>query len=272
MLSEGLEQALRAKFSSLDARAKLPPSIEGRLVQRDYHPRTRHHGFAAAAAASAALVATGVAVPLALGASGGTPTTLRLASYSLRLPSRYHAVKSGSVLCNPLLLFAYVPHAGVTPPGPSSHPAEPGIVSAADQAGACISVGMSAPYTPGSPDATFIATKPRVTEPVQIDGFQGWVGTWTWIGEGQNGGDMMIDGVPTPSGSTEEELVLTVPAADGQLQYFAVAATGVTAAQLVSIVSAGLTLPASTPTNPAPAPAAATTATTALAAIATAAR
>jgi hypothetical protein len=244
MLSEELEQALREKFSGLEARAKVPASIEARLAQRDYHPRAGYRGLATAAAASAAVVATSVAVPLALHSDGRTATTLRLASYSLRLPGRYHDVISGSVLCNPLALFAFAPHPGVTPPGPNSQPAEPGIASAADQAGACVSIGMSAAFTPGSPDQIWVATKPSVTQPVDIDGYQGWVGTWTWQGAGLNGGDMLINGVPTPNGSTEEVLALTVPESDGQLQYFAVAATGVNAAQLVSIVSSGVTLPA----------------------------
>ncbi len=258
MLSEELEHALRAKFSRLEDRAKVPPLVAARLAQYDYQPRAGHRALATVAAASAAVVATAIAVPLAVHARGASGTTLRLASYSLRLPARYQEVK-GSVLCNPLALFAYVPTPGGTPPGPPTRPAEPGIVSAADKAGACVSIGMSAPYTLGAPGATFIATKPRVTEPVQVEGYQGWVGTWTWIGSGLNGGDMVVDGVPTPSGSTEEVLDLTVPAGDDQVQDLTVAATGVTGAQLVSMVSAGLTTPAAAAsTTAAPAPGATT--------------
>jgi hypothetical protein len=106
----------------------------------------------------------------------------------------------------------------------------------------------------------FIATKPRVTEPVQVEGYQGWVGTWTWLGSGLNGGDMMVDGVPTPSGSTEEVLDLTVPTSDDQVKDLTVAATGLTAAELVSMVAAGLTTPAAAAaTTTAPNPGATTT-------------
>ena len=260
MLSEELEQTLRAKFSRLEGRAKVPPAVEARLAQHDYRPRAGHRGLATAATASVALVATGVAVPLAVHANEGTTTTLRLTSYSLRLPARYQEVRAGSVLCNPLALFAYVPTPGGTPPGPPTRPAEPGIVSAADQAGACVSIGMNAPYTPGAPGATFIATRPRVTEPVHVSRYQGWVGTWTWTGSGLNGGDMVVDGVPTPSGSTEEILDLTVPASDDRVQDLTVAATGVTAAELVLMVSAGLsTPPAAAATTTAPAPGGTTT-------------
>lgn len=259
-LDQQQETSLREVFARCAAEVRVPAGGAERLAARDYRPQGHGQALARRTLASAALAAAAAAaVPIAAQAGGPTRTTLKLASYSLRLPARYHEVEAATVSCDPLSLFAFAPHIGVTPPGPTSQPAEPGIVSAADKAGACVSVGMSAPFTPGSPDHIWVATKPSVTQPVDIAGYRGWAGTWTWQGAGLKGGDLMINGVPVANGSTEEVLALTVPGNDGQLQYFAVAATDVTTAQLVSIVTAGLTPPATATTPTTAAPVAATT-------------
>ena len=58
------------------------------------------------------------------------------------------------------------------------------MASAVDQAGGCVAMGFTMPYTPGAPDAPLVLTKPEVTQPVEVDGYQGWAGAWTWTGDG----------------------------------------------------------------------------------------
>ena len=186
-----------------------------------------------AAGALAAAVAVGVAVPLALGAAGssarsaGDVTTLHLAAFSLRLPASYHHVSSVPVTCYPGVWVGYVLPAGSATPTLPTPPNEPGIVAAVDQAGGCVAIGLTNSYTPGAAGAPFVAARPNATQPVQVDGYQGWVGTREDVA----------------AGNPQVVMDLTIPTPGGQVQDLLVGATGISQAQLVSIVSSGLSLP-----------------------------
>ena len=130
---------------------------------------------------------------------------------------------------------------------------EPAIASAADQAGGCVAMGFTMPYTPGAPDAPLVLTKPEANQPVEVDGYQGWAGAWTWTGNDFNG-------IPTLSGTTQQVLNLTVPAPGGQVQDLTIAAMGISEAQLLSIVVSGLTSPTTGTEGTSTVPVASTTA------------
>lgn len=245
MLNNETEDALRTVYrqavSGLDRDAAgLPERVTGRLQRH----RRRRRTVAAATLAPLALVAVALPASLHVLQGNAQATTIRLADYSLALPSSYSSATTSANACRPWAVFGYAP-GNFTP---ASRPEEPEVEAATEQAGGCIDMSLTAPYTPGAPEAPIWATKPISTQPVQIDGLQGLAGTWTWISRG-----LVIRGVPTPSGSQQQEVLLTIPEAKGQVQELLVAATGISLAQLESIVTAGLTVPSSTSTSTGPA-------------------
>lgn len=243
MLDTETETALRRAFAKSTVGIEVPTAVTERLASHDYHPRSGHRGVAATALAS--VVAVGTGVPVALHALGPGPaglsanqgTVLRLASYSLRLPDGYHQASSVPPKCS---------RYSVLPEGASGGPTrlpQPAIGSAVAQAGGCLVFALGALSQAGpqaGPSAAIVL--PRfVTQPVTIDGYQGWVGA------------------PEPGTA---ELDLTVPVSNGRAQQLMFMAVGVTPATLVQIVSSGLTSMKAPPATSAPAtsaPAAATT-------------
>jgi hypothetical protein len=228
MLNGDAEAALRNAYARSASEIDIPAAVTERLAGRDYHPRGTHPRRGAAVLA-AGVIATGAVVgAYALGA-GRQGTTIHLASYSLKLPSEYIPESTGAAACNP-----YGKGKVVIAGRGFTQPPEPAIATAADQAGGCVSITLSPAFTPAAPGAPLkisvsSAGGPFQGHPVGLDGSQGWVGV----------------GTLSPGGTQQELLVLFVPASGGQVQDFMVVATGMSDAELVSVVSSGLSVPSS---------------------------
>lgn len=214
-----------------------------------------------AGAVVAAAVMAGVALPLALHASARPAklgTTLRLASYSLRLPTSYHQVDAAPLFSAPNALFGYEPVAGATPPALQTQPSEPRIVAAVDQTGGWVSMALSGSYTPGEPDAPFLLEKPSQAQQIQIDGYNAVIGSGSWVdfrgrpvpgyGRAKLSGQLPV----YASRQVQQVVVVSLPVPGGQAQDLAVIAGGLSESQLVSIVSEGLSLPRADKGLPAP--------------------
>jgi len=80
---------------------------------------------------------------------------------------------------------------------------------------------------------------------IQIGAYTGTVGTYEIIG----GRGLSFHGVPVPNATKHVVLNLQIPSTGGQTQDLQVAVAGVSEQQLVSIVSSGLTAPATSTTN-----------------------
>jgi len=224
-------------------------------VPRQRGRRTWRRGLVAVIGGVAAGVLA-IAVPIATHHSGNSPSnegpTLRLASYSLQLPAAYNDVSSEPRYCRRAFpMFAFVPKPGGVPPAMVTQPNEPAIASAVDQAGGCLVMALAGPYPPADPDTPWMMLKPQEARLLEVDGYQGW-----------DGYPRVAIPVPVRSHAVVSAgvLDLTVPASGGQVEQLAIVAVGISPAQLVAIVSTGLTVPT---VSPAPAttrgPVAATT-------------
>jgi hypothetical protein len=227
MLNSDTESALRSAYARATGEIDIPTAVTERLAGHEYHPRGTRPGRAAGALAAAGVIATGaVAGAHALGA-GPQHTTIHLASYSLKLPSQYTPESTGSAACDPYGGKKVI----IAGRGFTQTP-EPAIAAAADQAGGCVSITLSPAFTPAAPDAPLRVSVSSAGglfqgHPVEVDGSRGWVGAGTF----------------TSGGTQQDVLVLFVPAPGGQVQDFMVVATGMSDAELVSIVSSGLSVP-----------------------------
>jgi hypothetical protein len=192
-------------------------------------------GLGAAAAVSAGVV-------LAFG-SGAAParlghSELHLAAYRFALPRDATTDAATPAAC---ALGAAVAH----PNDPDQTTDEPGTgVSAADQPaiasavtgqGGCVSMLLTDPYTPGSDLSPAPLLEEPDASPITVDGDSGTLGTQEFQGSGWDGQGTLI-----PNGTTNNELTLTIPAADGQDQMLVVTAAGVSQSELESIVASGL--------------------------------
>ena len=194
-----------------------------------------------AGALAAVIAVAGLGVALSTGGSAAPHRAqLTLPSFKLRLPPRSHVLAPGSHVCLPAIVS--YPSTNVPSGGPAN-PSEPQVVSAATGDGGCVSILLTAPFTPGSDNAPtrFNDTDPT---PVTIGGFHGTIGTATW-----QGGGMTYDGISIPNGTMQSELTLQVPAAGGQVEDLLFAAEGLSRQRLVSIVSSGLSAPATSSTG-----------------------
>jgi hypothetical protein len=235
LTDETLERALRGALHDLTADVEPDPRICDTVLERGARHRRRAHA-AQGAGALAALTAV-AALVMALTAGGtAAPRTpeLTLASFKLRLPARSHVLAPGSHVCLPAVVMYPSTH---VPAGGPANPSEPNVVSAATGHGGCVSILLTAPFTPGSADAP-TPMNDTDRQPLQIAGYRGTIGTVTWTGA-----DMTYQGISIPDGTTQSELTLEAPAADGQIAALVFAAEGLTRQQLVSIVSSGLSAP-----------------------------
>lgn len=228
-LERALSGELRALVSDLSPR----PDLYERVVSQ--HARQRRT-FRAGAAGAAMAVAAAVIISLSPGAGNGTTgPQLKLAAYSLRLPAGYRHLAATSAACNPQ---AFVLDPGSSGQSPSDLD-QPAVVSAATANGGCVSMLLSASYTPGASDAPVLPGSEDAS-PVQIGSYQGTVGTDTWIGR-----DMTLNGIPVASGTKQLIVNLDVPGDGGQVQDLEIAAEGLSQQQLISILSSGLSVTAS---------------------------
>jgi hypothetical protein len=232
---ETLERAMRSALHVLADEIEPDPQIGEVVLER--HARRLRRSRAAQSAGAVAAVMAVAGLILALTA-GGTAAShrpqLTLASFQLRLPARSHVLAPGSHVCLPAIVS--YPSTS-TPSGGPANPTEPKVVSAATGDGGCVSILLTAPFTPGSDNAPTPFNDANPT-PVTISGYAGTIGTATW-----QGGDMSYDGLPIPDGTTQSELTLQVPVAGGQVEDLVFAAERLSRQQLVSIVSSGLSSP-----------------------------
>ena len=226
MLNSDTESALRSAYARSTGGVDIPLAVTERLAAYDYHPRGNRPRQVALALAAAGVVAAGASAGAYALESGPGQTTIHLASYSLRLPAKYTPESSGSAACNPFgrKQVTFIP--------PVTQPAEPAMAAAADQDGGCVLITLGPAFTPSataSPLKVSVISGdgPFQGHTVEVDGYQAWVGS----------------GAFTPTGTQQEVLVLFVPAPGGQVRDFTVTATGMSDAELVSVVSSGLSVP-----------------------------
>jgi hypothetical protein len=238
MLSDDtLESALRGALHDLVGDIEPDPQMGDVVLERHARHRRRSRAAQGAGALAAVIAVAGLAVVLtAGGATAPHGAQLTLASFKLRLPARSRVLAPGSHVCLPAIVS--YPSTSVPSGGPAN-PTEPKVASAATGDGGCVSILLTAPFTPGSASSPtpFNDIHPA---PVTIGGYQGTIGTAIW-----QGGDMTYDGIHIPDGTTQSELTLQVPAAGGQVEDLMFAAEGLSGQQLVSIVSSGLSSPSS---------------------------
>lgn len=201
-------------------------------------PRRRAY-LAGAAAVLVAAAAT--AIPLSLG--GGAPSTapvMRLASYRLRLPAHYRLTAAITSDCHPYLLFKPPtnPWNGKMP-GASSFASQ--VASAASAADGCVFMALLPPYTPtaSNPDPEQAALSGA--EHVQIGQYQAWVGTTADAAHAAADGDVIArTGGLTKVLGDETMLYVEIPLTGGQTEDLVVGSSGLSQADLISLVANGL--------------------------------
>ena len=210
---EVLEDALRSYFveqtRGLELGREVVPGLVGRARFR------RRIGYIAAAAAIVAAV--GGAFTLSHGRASSD--TIRLASYTFHLPSRFHSTSSTPKSCMPL--------ATVDAPFSASsgqiveHPYNlPQVSSAITSAGGCITIALTNPYTPtaAAPDPFRVS----LSAPIIVAGHVAWVES------GQQGtGDTLDLGIQLPYGN-------------GQYHDLVVGTVGLPSNEVVRLVARGL--------------------------------
>lgn len=190
--------------------------LAGAIITRYRRGRRRR----VAGAVGLAMVFAGIGVPLGLGA-GTAPapgqTVLRLAEYTLALPSQYQFVAAQSALCRP--------RGGDTGPGaadPGRQQAEPDGAVAAAPSGGCIFLLLTPAFSPKAPGSRGDPNISQDARPVTVGRYHAWL---LPDGYGRSGGvALVVEGV----------------ARGGQIQDLVISSAGLSRAALVSTVSAGL--------------------------------
>lgn len=212
--------------------------------------RAQRRRVALGGLAAAVMVAVAAGVPLALSSgTHGSGPEVKLASYSFRLPSGYHRAQDAVVTCGAANIVSW-PAGSFASTGQlrnqvNGQPLEPGVVSAANAAGGCVSLALVGPFTPGGPLTPTVAgiggpVAPAGTpapQAVQIDSYSALLGS-TPVEVLTSPAQTAISGQGTPS----NELVLdvTIPVANGQVDDLLLSSTELTAPALEAIASQGL--------------------------------
>jgi hypothetical protein len=238
-LGDTLTREFHELVGALEPRAGLADTAiaRRRSVRRRAGVGVGGLGVAAAVSAGAVLALGSGAAPARLGHS-----ELHLASYKFALPRDATTIAATPAAC--ALGAGVVVYPDVTASDESqmgvTTPAQPAIANAVTSQGGCVSMLLTNAYTPGS-DLTPVPGFPFLNQtPITIDGDSGAVGTQEFIGAGERGGDATVNGSAMPSGTENNELTLTIPAANGQDQLLIVTAAGVSQSELQSIVTSGL--------------------------------
>ena len=195
-------------------------------------PRRRAY-LAGAAAVLAAAAAT--AIPLSLG--GGTSSAapvLKLASYSLRLPTQYRLTAAAASTCGPPMVIA-APASGQGTLTSPSYGLQ--VDAAGNAAGGCIFMVLAPPYTPTAsqpdPEAFF-----RDSQHVQVGPYVAFI--WT--------GSLTYSRAPG-DGPVETMLFVEIPLSGGQQQDLVVGEEGLSQSQLITLVANGLSVSPGTSTS-----------------------
>ncbi len=159
------------------------------------------------------VVFAGIGVPIGVAGTSGSsgslgsvrpgPVALRLGSYTLTLPDRYHLSDAAAAPC-----------ATAAVPGP--RPAE-GQQAAAAASGICIQMFLTPPFSPGQADPNV----PRGAKEVTVGRYRAWLAPRGYAPSG-DGAALLIAGGAAPG----RDLVI--------------GASGLSQSALVSLVSAGL--------------------------------
>jgi len=160
------------------------------------------------------VVFAGIGVPIGVaGASGGTsarsgPVALRLGSYTLTLPDRYHQSDASTAPCA----------AGAVPePRPAA--GQQNTVAAVASSGVCVMMILMPPSSPRRADPNV----PRGAKEVTVGRYRAWLAPRGYVPAG-DGAALLVEG----------------DAASGQIRDLVIGASGLSQAALVSLVSAGL--------------------------------
>jgi hypothetical protein len=159
MLSdETLEGALRGALHDLVGDIEPDPQIGDVVLERHSRRRRRSRAAQGAGALAAVIAVAGLVVALTAGGTAAPHRPqLTLASFKLRLPARSHVLAPGSHVCLPAIVS--YPSTTLPSEGPAN-PTEPKVVSAATGDGGCVSILLTAPFTPGSANAPTRSTRP----------------------------------------------------------------------------------------------------------------
>lgn len=157
---------------------------------------------------------------------------IRLAHYTFHLPPDFHATTASTSVCNAWLIFGErikyssgsVPQLGIlTGTGPYSTAR---IASAAGTDGGCVEIGVTRPFTPNAltanPNLGFEVSTSSVRR-VVVAGHLGWLTT-----------------APTSHGPPMPQLAVELPQSTGQMRDLGLGASGLSANELLTIVSRAL--------------------------------
>jgi RNA polymerase sigma-70 factor (sigma-E family) len=222
MMTDELENELRAAFARSAADIPVPEQVRTRLRERDYPLGRVNRGLAAGVTAVA--VATGVAVPLAVGAgspSAAAGSTVMLASYTFDLPAGYTATAAPAAICPPPPLL-------VTNGSGQENPKYGARLKfAASSSGGCLSLMIESAK---SESTAPVPGAPPGARRVHVDQYRAVIAIVGYAVSPRTRGRM----VP------EWELYVRLPAPRGEVRELAVAESGLSPSALIRIVVHGL--------------------------------
>ncbi len=161
------------------------------------------------------VVFAGIGVPIGVAATSGStparsgPVALRVGSYTLTLPGRYHLSDAGAAPCA----------AGAAVPGSRPAAGQRDTAVAAASSSVCIMMFLTPPSSPRRADPDV----PRGAKEVTVGRYRVWLAPRGY----------------SPAGDGAA-LLVERDAADGQIRDLVIDASGLSQAALVSLVSAGL--------------------------------
>jgi hypothetical protein len=193
---------LRAALASELSDVLPDDQLAGAIIARHRAGRRRR----VAGAVGLAIVFVGVGVSLGLTRAPGTSrpghAPLRLAPYTLELPSQYRSVAVSSAPC-----------------GPGKPATEPGAMAAAVASGACLVMLLTSPFPSGMRGDPNL---PRDARPLTLGHYHAW---------------LIPHGYWRPGGTT---VVIERAEPGGRRQDLVITSAGLSPPAMVSLVSAGL--------------------------------
>ncbi len=193
----------------------------------------RRQRRAAAAALCVALAGIGVPLGLMSAPTRSGPVELRLASYVLKLPHRYHLSEGKATPCAVVQAASPVDTGSTTDPGESPLSVDqPKIAAAATSAGGCVLMMITASFTPAAPGSKGDPNIPPGAKQVAVGMYQAWlvpVGYW---------GPPYVP--PHSAKPRVEGLVIEVRTPGRQIQDLVIGSSGLSRAALISLVSNNL--------------------------------
>jgi hypothetical protein len=229
MITQDCETELRSVFARAGAGIEVPALARERLRQHDYCPgqfRRRMTVRWSAAVAAAGLAVCAAVVANAPTAAAGPAITFD--SYTFRMPAAYHVAGKGSA-CRPAVeIYGHAARARgggeeirVVRPGYGA-----GMMTAASAAGGCLLVYLESVYprTATDPDA------PANARPIRVGPYRGLLSEIP----------MPATGSPVGPAGVDRELYVELPVRGGRMRDLAIAAAGLSTAELVTIAVNGL--------------------------------